>query len=86
MRPTVHLRPDRLRAHATAAAELTVGLRAVLGGRPGFSSSGLDGLETTLHRALRELAELAVVLVAAAEAAEWADADAARAVRRVSPR
>lgn len=77
----LHVRPDRLRAHAAEAADLAAGLRSALRDRPG-GSPDLDGLVTTLRHALLELGELGAVLLAAADAAERADAEAAGALRR----
>lgn len=84
MRPEVHLRPDRLRCHAVAAADLSdslrAGVRAPEGGLPEDPSvaAELDRLRTAVRRAVRELDELAAALAAAAASAESADADAAR--------
>ncbi len=77
MRPGVHVRPDRLRDHAAAAAELAGSLQAVLDGR------GPAELDAALRRSARELAELGAVLAAAAVAAESADRAAMLALRRV---
>lgn len=84
MQRAVHVRPDRLRAHAAAALELSGALQAVLGGRP-EEMTELDQLDTRLRRAVRELAELNAVLAAVADAAESADRDAVRAVHRAGP-
>ena len=76
----MHLRPDRLRAHAAIAAEL---MGAVAGlGRP----SGAEHVAVALRRASRELAELQAALLAAAAGAERADEDAAMGLTRVASR
>ena len=76
MRPGVHVRPERLRAHAAAAAELADSLHAVIDGR------GPAEFDTGLRRAVHELAELGAVLGATAAAAESADRAASLALRR----
>ncbi len=86
MPPAVHLRPDRLRAHAAEATALSDVLRGAQKGRPSAAHPGLDVVDTGLHRAVRELTELAAVLIAAAHAAETADVDAARALRQAGAR
>jgi molybdenum-dependent DNA-binding transcriptional regulator ModE len=82
MRPDVHLRPDRLHAHAGAAVELAGALESALAARPrGGTDRGTAELDAALRRAARELAELAAVLAVAA-AAESADRDSAQALHR----
>ncbi len=87
MRPAVHLRPDRLRAHAAAAVELSGSLQEQLTRRPpeeaGADLGELAELDTTVRRAARELAELGAVLATVAAAAESADRAVAHAVHRV---
>jgi hypothetical protein len=65
----MHLRPDRLRAHAAEAADMADAL-ARLGRAPG-SAGGL--VDTAVARARRELAEVEMSLRSAAAAAEAAD-------------
>ncbi len=75
----MHLRPDRLRGHAVAAAEMADAL-ARLGRAPGPAAEPVD---TAVTRARRELAEIEVALRAAAITAEAADRAAEHALRRV---
>jgi hypothetical protein len=63
----MHLRPDRLRAHAAEAADMTDAL-ARLGRVP-----EVGPLDTAVLRARRELAEVEMSLRTAAAAAEAAD-------------
>jgi hypothetical protein len=75
----MHLRPDRLRAHAAEAAELAEAL-AELGRAPGPAA---DLVDAAVMRARRELAEVEVALRAAAATAEAADRAAELALGRV---
>ncbi len=75
----MHLRPDRLRAHAADAAEMADAL-ARLGRAPGSVAEPID---TAVTRARRELAEVEAALRAAAATAEMADRAAEDALRRV---
>jgi hypothetical protein len=74
----MHLRPDRLRAHAAEAADMAEALTR-LGRAPGAAAS----VDTAVMRARRELAEVEVSLRAAAAAAEAADHAAETAFGRV---
>jgi hypothetical protein len=65
----MHLRPDRLRAHAAEAADMADAL-ARLGQAPGPAGGLVD---TAVARARRELAEVEMSLRSAAAAAEAAD-------------
>ncbi len=76
----MHLRPDRLRAHAADAAELAGDLEA-LGRAPGPAAERID---TVVRRARRELAEIEAALRGAAADAEAADDDAASSLQRVA--
>ncbi|MHA6792757.1 hypothetical protein ACVGVM_04435 [Pseudonocardia bannensis] len=90
MQPTVQLDPDRLRAHATRAAELAEVLRpqstphreAVLACRRSAGGEAvlaeLDRLTTTVRRAAEELADLARALRSAAIEFETVDRDLGR--------
>jgi hypothetical protein len=83
MRPAVHLRPERLRAHAAAAVELSGALESARAARPRDGSGhGTAELDCALRRAAGELAELAAVLGAAAAAAGSADRESALALNR----
>ena len=75
----MHLRPDRLRAHAVEAADMAAAL-ARLGRAPGPAVEPVDAAVT---RAGRELAELEMSLRTAAAAAEAADHAAEDALRRI---
>ena len=75
----MHLRPDRLRAHAAEAAEMAAVL-AVLGRAP---SAAVEPVDSAVTRARRELAEVEVSLRTAAAAAEAADHAAASALRLI---
>jgi hypothetical protein len=87
MRPELHLHPDRLRAHAAAAHDLTDALAGALRGPDLPADAEIERLDTSVRRAISELAELSAALGAAATAAEAADVDAERALRRaVDPR
>ena len=65
----MHLRPDRLRAHAAEAADMADAL-ARLGRAPGPAGGLVD---TAVARTRRELAEVEMSLRSAAGAAEAAD-------------
>jgi hypothetical protein len=78
----MHLRPDRLRAHAAEAADMADAL-ARLGRAPG-SAGGL--VDTAVARARRELAEVEMSLRSAAAAAEAADHAAENALWQVGGR
>ena len=75
----MHLRPDRLRAHAAEAADMAEAL-ARLGRAP---APAADPLDTAVARARRELAEVEMSLRSAAAAAR-ASATAASPMRRRS--
>jgi hypothetical protein len=84
----LHLHPERLSAHAVAAAELSEDLRAALSGAP--TSPGLMGdaeerVHVAVYRAVRELAELAAALAGAVAAAESADGTVARSLDGLRP-
>jgi hypothetical protein len=74
----MHLRPDRLRAHAVDLAEMADALARL--GRPPRGAAELVGAAVT--RARRELAEIEAALRAAAASAEAADHAAGDALRR----
>lgn len=74
----MHLRPDRLRAHAVCAAEMA-GALARLGRASGPAAEPVD---SAVMRARRELAEVEAALRGAAAAAETADRAAADALRQ----
>jgi hypothetical protein len=74
----MHLRPDRLRAHAVDLAEMADALARL--GRPPRGAAELVGVAVT--RARRELAEVEAALRAAAASAEAADHAAGDALRR----
>lgn len=91
MRPDVHLRPDRLLAHAATATALSDALLAAVRG-PGRPADGepaavgperteLERLDTALRRAVRELDELSAAIVRAVAVASRVDADAAHGLR-----
>jgi hypothetical protein len=75
----MHLRPDRLRAHAAEAADMADAL-ARMGRAPGPAAGLVD---TAVARAHRELAEVEMSLRSAAAAAEAADHAAENALRRI---
>jgi hypothetical protein len=74
----MHLRPDRLRAHAVDLAEMADALARL--DRPLGGAAELVGMAVT--RARRELAEIEAALRAAAASAEAADHAAEDALRR----
>ena len=78
----MHLRPDRLRAHAAEAADMADAL-ARLGRAPGPAGGLVD---TAVARARRELAEVEVSLRTAAAAAEAADHAVESALRLLGSR
>ena len=78
----MHLRPDRLRAHAAEAADMADAL-ARLGRAPGPAGGRVD---TAVARARRELAEVEMSLRSAAAAAEAADHAAENALWQVGGR
>jgi hypothetical protein len=75
----MHLRPERLRAHAADAADMTEAL-AKLGRAPGPAAEPID---TAVTRARRELAEIEAALRSAAAVVEAAERAAEDALRRV---
>ncbi|HEY0813209.1 MAG TPA: hypothetical protein VGE11_07990 [Pseudonocardia sp.] len=78
----MHLRPDRLRAHAADTADVAGALEA-LGRAPGPAAERID---FALRRALRELAEIEAALRGAAAHADAADQTAAAVVARLASR
>ena len=78
----MHLRPDRLRAHAAEAADMAEAL-ARLGRAP---APAADPLDTAVARARRELAEVEMSLRSATAAAEAADHAAVNALWRAGGR
>ena len=78
----MHLRPDRLRVHAAAAAELAAAL-AVLSSVP---EAGAERVDAAVLRARRELAEIEAALRTAAAGAEATDEAATVAFRRAMER
>jgi hypothetical protein len=82
MRPELHLHPDRLRAHAAAAHELSDVLARSVRGPDLPAHAEIERISTSVRRAVRELAELSAALHAAARAAEAADDEAERSLRR----
>ena len=75
----MHLRPDRLRAHAADAADMAEALER-LGRAPGPAAEPVD---TAVTRARRELAEIEAALRGAAVVVESAERAAEDALRRV---
>lgn len=75
----MHLRPDRLRAHAAEAAEMADALARL--GPPPLQAA--EPVTTAVAAAGRELAEIAAALRGAAASAETADRGAADALGRV---
>ena len=78
----MHLRPDRLRAHAAEAADMADALARV--GRAPGPAAGL--VDTAVARARRELAEVEMSLRSAAAAVEAADHAAENALWRAGAR
>jgi hypothetical protein len=76
----MHLRPERLRAHAADAADLAGALEAL--GRP--PDPALERIDTALLRVLRELVMIEAALRGAAADADAADQDAAATVARLA--
>jgi hypothetical protein len=74
----MHLRPDRLRAHAAEAADMAEAL-AELGRAPGPAAEPVD---TAVTRARRELAEVEAALRSAAAVVDAAEHAAEHALRR----
>ena len=74
----MHMRPDRLRAHAADAADMAEAL-AKLGPAPGPAAEPLDAAVT---RARQEFAEIEAALRSAAAAADAAEYAAGEALRR----
>ena len=74
----MHLRPDRLRAHAADAADMAEAL-AKLERAPGPAAEPVD---TAVTRARRELTEIEAALRGAAAAVEAAEHTAVDALRR----
>ncbi|GAA0910619.1 hypothetical protein [Pseudonocardia zijingensis] len=86
MPPELHLRPDRLHAHAAVASGLADELLAALRGAPvaaGLFAGERERLDGAVGAAVRELAELSAVLRAAAGAARGAEADVAAVLSRL---
>ncbi len=77
----MHLRPDRLRAHAAAAAELAGALEA-LDRAPAVA----DSIDTVVLRARRGLVEVEAALRSAACGADTADRTAVAALQRIADR
>jgi hypothetical protein len=75
----MHLRPERLRAHAADAADMAEAL-ATLGRAPGQAAEPVD---TAVTCARRELAEIEAALRGAAAAVEAAEHAAEEALRLV---
>jgi hypothetical protein len=78
----MHLRPDRLRAHAAEAADMADALARL--GRAPHPAGGL--VDTAVARARRELAEVEMSLRSATAAAEAADHAAENALWRAGGR
>jgi hypothetical protein len=74
----MHLRPDRLRAHAADAAAMADKL-ARLDRPPGAVA---DPVDTAIRRARRELVEIEAALRGAAASTEAAESEAEEALRR----
>ncbi|MBV9920318.1 MAG: hypothetical protein JOY78_05605 [Pseudonocardia sp.] len=74
----MHLRPDRLRAHAADAAAMADAL-AKLGRTSGAAAEPVD---TAITRARYELVEIEAALRAAAASTEAAEREAGEALRR----
>ena len=75
----MHLRPERLRAHAVDAAEMADAL-ARLGRAPGPSA---EPIATSVTGARHKLAEIEAALRGAAAAAEAADRAVEDTIRRI---
>ena len=69
----LHLRPDRLGAHAVTAATLSEELRAALHAAPEVLSPDEERVHAAVRRAVRELAALGAALAGAAVGYEAAD-------------
>lgn len=85
MPPELHLRPDRLHAHAGIASELVDELQCVLLSAPAVPvvDAERERLQGAVGVVVRELAELSVALRAAAAAGDAADADVFAAFTRL---
>jgi hypothetical protein len=85
MSSELHLDPDRLRAHASAAAALSEELRCAVREAP--DGVGADAeperLRAAVGAAVRELAGLSAALAGAATAASAADAEVGRSLREI---
>jgi hypothetical protein len=79
----MHLRPDRLRAHAAEAAQMAAEMAEALA-RPGRAPGpAADLVDIAVMRARRELAEVEVALRTAAATAEAAEHAAEVALGRL---
>jgi hypothetical protein len=85
MAPELHLDPDRLRAHAAAAAGMSEELRCALlraPDRPGVDAEQ-ERIRSAVAGAVRELAGLSAALAGAATASSSADAEVGRSLREL---
>jgi hypothetical protein len=85
MPPELHLDPDRLRDHASAAAGMSEELRGVLHEAPDAAGADTDEerLRSAVGAAVRELASLSAALAGAAAAASATDAAVGRSLRGI---
>jgi hypothetical protein len=86
MPPELHLHPDRLLAHAAAAAGLSEELREALGGAPTVDAGHVgeqERLRVAVGAAVRELAELSAALGGVAAEVSAADATVEGRLREV---
>ncbi|TQM15377.1 hypothetical protein [Pseudonocardia kunmingensis] len=81
----LHLDPDRLHAHASAAAGMSEELRGALHGAPDAADTDTEQerLRAVVGAAVRELAGLSAALAGAASAASSTDAEVGRSLREI---
>jgi hypothetical protein len=85
MAPELHLDPDRLRAHASAAAGMSEELRGALHEAPDgiVADTEQERIRAVVGGAVRELADLSAALAGAADTAGSADAEVGRSLRAI---